>query len=224
MANVRPRLRLGRLAAAVVVAVLPAMFVASTATAHPFGPPLNVRVDASANEVSVQWQAAEDDWVILGQHLDAFTSQSGAEGQQLTGAQLLARSDNLPSYLLSHIGVEQDGHDCTGRVDRLDDLLADGAQLVFACPAEVTEVDLTVTALTDVNENYRTVVTSEVPSQPEQSLFTATTPTQRWNFDAAGTRTATRSLAAAGALVVVATAGGVVWWRRSGRVPAGATR
>ncbi|TDE00336.1 hypothetical protein [Jiangella asiatica] len=227
MTTVRPGRPLGRLArlsiaaaGAAVVAILPSLLIAPAATAHPFGPPLNARVDVNANEVSVQWLAAEDDWVILGEHLDAFAAQTDADGGQLTGADLLARSDNLPSYLLSHISVSQRGEVCAGRVDQLDDLLAHGALLVFECPAEVTAVELSVTALTDVNENYRTVVTSEVPSEPGQSLFTAGTSTQMWRFDPdGGSSIATQSLVAAGALVVVAVGGGVVWWRRAASTP-----
>ncbi len=87
---------------------------------------------------------------------------TGGTGEQLTGAELLAGSDNLPSYLLSHFVIEQDGRPCEGQVTQLQDLLTLGAQLGYTCPQPVDSVELTVTTLTDINENYRTVVTSDV--------------------------------------------------------------
>ncbi|MBB5787622.1 hypothetical protein [Jiangella mangrovi] len=216
---------LRRLVAAAIAAVIPAagvaVMAAPTAEAHPFGPPLSARLDVDGAEVTVTWTAAEDDWVNLGEFLGAFTGQTdqnGGGGEQLTGAEILSQSDNLPSYFLSHFVIEQDGQPCQGQVTQLQDLLTLGAQLVYTCPQPVTTVDLTVTTLTDINEAYRTVVTSDVPSEPAQGLFTTTTATQQWSFDhGAGGGTAQIALVAAGALILAALAGGVLWWRRSSR-------
>ncbi|SDU21348.1 hypothetical protein [Jiangella alkaliphila] len=218
-----------RLAAVAIAAVIPAVGMLAAAppvSAHPFGPPLSARLDVDGAEVAVTWTAAEDDWVSLGEFLGAFTGQTdqtGGTGEQLTGAELLAGSDNLPSYLLSHFVIEQDGQPCEGQVTQLQDLLTLGAQLVYTCPQPVDSVELTVTTLTDVNENYRTVVTSDVASEPEQALFTSTTATQQWSFDdSAGGGTAQTALMAAGALILAGAAGGLLWWRRSGARPAAA--
>ncbi|WP_053207846.1 hypothetical protein [Jiangella muralis] len=209
-----------RLAAVAIAAVIPAvgmLVAAPPAGAHPFGPPLSARLDVDGAEVAVTWTAAEDDWVNLGEFLGAFTDQTGGTGGQLTGAELLARSDNLPSYLLSHFVVEQDGRPCEGQVTQLEDLLTLGAGMVYTCPRPVGTVQLTVTTLTDINENYRTVVTSDDASEPAQALFTNSTATQRWSFDApaGGPGTARAALMAAGALILAALAGVLLlWWRR----------
>ncbi|PZF81475.1 hypothetical protein [Jiangella anatolica] len=192
-----------------------AVVAAPPAGAHPFGPPLAARLNADGAEVAVTWTAAEDDWVNLGEFIGAFTGQTdqtGGTGEQLTGAELLARSDNLPSYLLSHFVIEQDGRPCEGQVTQLQDLLTLGAQMVYSCPQPVDAVELTVTTLTDINENYRTVVTSGDTS----ALFTSSTATQEWRFEAAGgSGTARTALVAAGALVLAAVAGALLWWRRA---------
>lgn len=202
-------------ATAVAAVVTTGVAAAPPAGAHPFGPPLQARLDVDGAEVAVTWTAAEDDWVNLGEHLDAFTTQTDEDGTPLTGAELLARSDNLPSYLLSHVVIEQDGEPCEGQVTQLRDLLTLGAQLAYTCPRPVDTIELTVTTLTDVNENYRTVVTSDGASEPAQALFTSTTATQRWSFDAAsGGGTAQVALTTAGGLVLAALTGGLLWWRR----------
>ncbi|TDD70495.1 hypothetical protein E1262_09665 [Jiangella aurantiaca] len=213
--NRGPRRQVAVALAAVITAAGVAGLAAAPAGAHPFGPPLSARLDVDGAEVAVTWTAAEDDWVNLGEHLDAFTTQTDENGAQLTGAELLARSDNLPSYLLSHFVIEQDGQPCEGQVTQLQDLLTLGAQLVYTCPRPVGTVELTVTTLTDINENYRTVVTSDVASEPAQALFTASTATQQWSFDAASAGgTARVALMTAGGLILAALAGGLLWWRR----------
>lgn len=219
---------LRRLAVAAIAASVPALAVtvlaAPSADAHPFGPPLAARMGVDGAEVTVTWTAAEDDWVNLGEFLGAFTGQTDqtdGSGEQLTGAELLARSDNLPSYFLSHFVIEQDGQPCPGQVTGMQDLVTLGAQMVYTCPQPVTTVELTVTTLTDINENYRTVVTSDLPSEPAQGLFTTTTSTQQWTFNAESSfGTAQIALVAAGGLILLGLAGGIVWWRRSGAKPA----
>ncbi|WP_116949306.1 hypothetical protein [Jiangella endophytica] len=217
--------RLAAALAAAAVAVTAGVVAAPPAGAHPFGPPLSARLDVDGTEVAVTWTAAEDDWVNLGEFLGAFTGQTdqtAGTGAQLTGADLLARSDNLPSYLLSHFVVEQDGRPCEGQVTQLRDLLTLGAGMVYTCPRPVGTVELTVTTLTDINENYRTVVTSDVASEPAQALFTNTTATQQWSFDATpgGGGTARVALMAAGGLILAALAGSLLWWRRGTTRPA----
>ncbi|WP_116949027.1 hypothetical protein [Jiangella endophytica] len=40
--------------------------------AHPFGPPLVATLSTDGEQVTLQWVAAEDDWVSLGEHVGAF--------------------------------------------------------------------------------------------------------------------------------------------------------
>ena len=175
--------------------------------AHPFGPPLTATLSTDGTQVTLQWVAADDDWVSLGEHVGAFDV---ADADALTGAELLARSPGVTDYLLEHLTVAQDGTACEGRVDAIDPL-GEGARLVFDCAEPVSEVELTVSALTDINESYRTVVSNEGQTG---TLFTAETATQQWDLDAGGA--STLPLLIAGAVLLVAGAvAGLLWWRRT---------
>ncbi|BCB84305.1 hypothetical protein [Phytohabitans suffuscus] len=167
-------------AAAALAAAFP--LPAAPAAAHPFGPPSTARVSADGSRVAMSWQAAEDDWVALGRHVGAFDSAS----PDVTGAELLRRSPAVREYLLERFAVAQAGRPCAGDLADLDDVLARGARLTFDCPAPVAEVDVTVTALTDVNDAYRTVLRAETAATPDQALFTAAAPTRHIAFTASG--------------------------------------
>ncbi|MDQ7903009.1 hypothetical protein RB614_00555 [Phytohabitans sp. ZYX-F-186] len=210
----------------VVAAALAAAFLlpATPAAAHPFGPPSTARVSADGSRVAVSWQAAEDDWVALGRHVGAFDTAS----PDVTGAELLRRSPGVRDYLLGRIAVSQGGRPCAADLAELEDVLAQGARLTFDCPGQVAEVDLTVTALTDVNEAYRTVLRADTPATPDQALFTAAVPTQHITFAASGGSGVRRSVvrvAIATAAVLVLGLGFFLARRqraRSDRRPAGA--
>lgn len=174
---------------------------------HPFGPPLVATLAADGEQVTLTWVAADDDWVSLGEHVGAFEAP---DADTLTGAELLARSPEVSDYLLGHLGVAQDGADCASRVDAIDPL-GEGVRVVFDCPAPVSEVDVTVSALTDINESYRTVVSNVGETG---TLFTADTATQPWDFDGGGASTLPL-LIAGGVLLLVGAVAGVLWWRRS---------
>ncbi|MCX4471764.1 hypothetical protein C5N14_21155 [Micromonospora sp. MW-13] len=158
-------------AAALSAAVGPA----APAGAHPFGPPSTAGVSVDGARVALVWQAAEDDWVALGQSVGAFEDPTaGAVDTALTGEQKLQRSAAVREYLLRHVDVRQAGRTCAEELLPLERLLAEGARFRFDCPEPVTEVRLTVTALTDLNPAYRTMVTARTPMAPAQALFTAT--------------------------------------------------
>jgi hypothetical protein len=177
--------------------------------AHPFGPPLTATLSTDGSQVTMQWVAADDDWVSLGEHVGAFDAP---DADTLTGAQLLARSPEVSDYLQGHLTVAQDGADCPSRVDVIDPL-GEGVRLVFDCAAPVGEVELTVSALTDVNESYRTVVSNEGETG---TLFTAETATQPWDFAAGdGVSSTLPLLIAAVVLLMVGAVAGLLWWRRS---------
>ncbi|GIG87164.1 hypothetical protein [Plantactinospora endophytica] len=183
---------------------------APPAAAHPFGPPSTARISVHGSRVDIAWLAAEDDWVALGQSLGAFEDPAvGAVATDLTGEQKLQRSARVQDYLLDRITVRQDGATCPGRLDTLDRLLREGARLRFDCPADVVDLDVTVGALTDLNEAYRTMLTSQTPATPERTLFTAAEQTHRIRFapGAGGLPDSTvRTLVGTGAALLVAVA------------------
>jgi hypothetical protein len=217
------RLRRGLLVGGLALA---ACLPAETAAAHPFGPPLTADLRADGSTVTVTWAAAEDDWLNLGQHVGAFTSVddgAGGSGDMVTGEELLARSEAVRAYLGQHIAVRQQGRDCAAEEIRLERVLADGAELAFACPAPVDDVEIEVSALTDVNEAYRTVVTAPDGSRPGRTMLTAATPSRDFVLttspDSSGAAPGVGAVAIA-ALLVLALAGaaaGVALRLRSSR-------
>ncbi|MDV5143380.1 hypothetical protein R1T08_03475 [Streptomyces sp. SBC-4] len=108
---------------------------AGTAQAHPFGTPPVVKVEAAGTAVDVTWSAQRDDVAVL-------EKQSGGD---------------TAGYLSTHIAVRQDGRAC--RVDR-----ATGLTLRLVCPRPVDRIDLTVTALTDIDPAYRTLSVTDTGS------------------------------------------------------------
>ncbi|MFI9743534.1 hypothetical protein [Streptomyces sp. NPDC052494] len=119
---------------------------AGAAQAHPFGTPPVVKVEAAGTAVDVTWSAQRDD-------VAALEKQSGGD---------------TAGYLSTHIAVRQDGRAC--RVDR-----ATALTLRLVCPQPVDRIDLTVTALTDVDEAYRTLSVTDTGSG---GLHTAKEPTR----------------------------------------------
>ncbi|MEO3743462.1 hypothetical protein [Plantactinospora sp. B5E13] len=184
--------RAGRTAAAVAVALGASALIslagpADPAGAHPFGPPSTARISVEGSRVAIAWIAAEDDWVALGRSLGAFDDPAlAAVAGELTGEQKLQRSTRVHDYLLDRITIRQNGVPCPGRLAALDRLLDEGAQLDFDCPTEVVDVEVTLGALTDLNEAYRTMLTSQTPADPGRTLFTSTEPTQRLRFTSDG--------------------------------------
>ncbi|PZG14512.1 hypothetical protein [Nonomuraea aridisoli] len=167
---------------AVAVAVQ-AGVAAAPASAHPFGPPSMATIVAEGSRVSLSWKAAEDDWVALGRSLGAFGDPAEGVDTTLTGEQQLARSAAVHDYLLSRVEVRQGGRPCEGALEPLERLVTEGARFAFACAEPVVEVDVRITALTDLNEAYRTVLTAETPADPAQTMLTAGADTRRLRFE-----------------------------------------
>ncbi|GAA2353331.1 hypothetical protein [Streptomyces carpaticus] len=220
-----PRSAAACAAAAALAAVLwAAAGPAPPAAAHPFGPPSTATISADGPRVSIAWRAAEDDWVALGQALGALEDPgAGTVSTELTGEQKLQRSEEVRGYLLDRIYITQDGTRCEGEVTSMDDLLTEGARLGYRCPEEVREVDVTVGALCDLNEAYRTVLTAETAADPRSTLLTATETTQRMNFSwYAGMLAAPGFGVAAGTAAAIVA--GAVSWVVIGRRRAGKAR
>ncbi|RBM24342.1 hypothetical protein [Streptomyces sp. PT12] len=206
--RIRVRAVFAARAAALAAAVLwTAAGPAPSAQAHPFGPPSTATISADGSRATITWRAAEDDWVVLGQAVGAFEDPAlDTVSTSLTGEQKLQRSPDLRDYLLDRIYITQDGTRCAGEVASLEGLLANGARLSYACPRDVDQVDVTVGALADLNEAYRTVLSAETPANPSRTMLTATDSTRRIDFSwYAGILGNTAALGVAGfALAIVA--------------------
>ncbi|MFF3437231.1 hypothetical protein [Streptosporangium sp. NPDC002721] len=162
-------------------------WAAPAAAAHPFGPPSTARIGADGSRVTISWFAAEDDWVALGQSLGAFEDPAtGTVSTELTGEQKLERSPALRAYLLDRVAVAQGGRRCESRLEELRALVSDGARFVFDCRSPVTQVDVTVATLTDLNEAYRTMLVADTPANPGQTLLTGAESTRRLTFSGTG--------------------------------------
>ncbi|MBM7784790.1 hypothetical protein [Tenggerimyces flavus] len=183
--------------------------VTAPASAHPFGPPQTARATVDGNRVELVWQAAEDDWVVLGEQLGAFRDATGAVATNETGQQKLAKSPKVRAYLLDKIRVKQAGRACRGAVQDLSDVLARGAKLRFECPDAVGEIELTIGMLVDLNPLYRTVLTTESPKGPRQALFNDSSLTRAVTFAPGGGGTFPTTLVIAGGLVGSALLAGV---------------
>lgn len=181
------RLSPGTLAAGVTLAVFAAFGgPAPSADAHPFGPPSTAEVSVRGSRLLLAWNTDKLDWVTLGRSLGVFDG-SGAGFPGLSFEQRLRQSPAVRAYLLEHIAVGQAGRPCRGTVaGAMEDFVAQGARLVFACPAPVTEADVTISALTDLHPAYRTMLTSQGPAEPQQTLFTSAEPTAHIRFTASG--------------------------------------
>jgi hypothetical protein len=193
-----------------VLTALLLLACAAPAAAHPFGPPSTARADADGTTVTLSWTAAEDDWVALGQSLGAFDASTS-----LTGEEKLRRSPAVRDYLLDRITVSQAGRPCRGELAPLADLVTAGARFTFSCPQPVSDVDIRLGALTDLNEAYRTVLTADTAT-PDRALFTATQDTLRLRFSGGGSGV-TASVVGVAAGTVVAAAGLLVLVRRRRR-------
>ncbi|GAB3465856.1 hypothetical protein [Actinophytocola sediminis] len=196
------------------VLVLAGVFLlafAAPAAAHPFGPPSTARVAVDGSTVSLSWLAAEDDWVALGQSLGAFDDST-----TVTGEEKLRRSPAVRDYLLARVTISQGGRPCRGELAPLADLLSQGARYTFTCPASVSELDVQLATLTDLNSAYRTVLTTDPPATPARALFTGAQDTLRLRFAGDGGLPGSVVGLAAGLAVVVA-AGAVFLVRRRRR-------
>lgn len=175
----------GRLLAVLLVAVagLIAAGVVTPAAAHPFGPPPVAKVTADRADVTVTWSAARDDLLALGLKAGAFPAGTVTGPDDLSLGTRLQGSAPVAAYLSRHIRVAQDNRACRATAVDTARMLADGAQLRFACGSQVSALVLTVTALTDVDRAYRTV---SVTANGSGALHTAAEPAKALDLTGAG--------------------------------------
>jgi hypothetical protein len=210
------------------ILVLTSLSVTGTASAHPFGPPLEAELEGIHYHVNLRWTAADDDWLALARHVGAFDEvPETLDGEQLSGTQRIGRSQRVADYALDRIAVTQYDQTCPGEVVHLDDdLRTEGIILQFSCEEQVYEVDIRMEMLTDIHPAYRTVATSVSGGTPGETLYTATEPLQRWDFHAASPPEPARLPwgPIAGVTVLVFAAGVLLWLGlRTGRAPDVAT-
>lgn len=219
--------------AVLTLAVLAALGLAAPALAHPFGPPLRVELEGLNHVVNLRWAADEDDWIALARHTGAFEEIPAVlDGEELSGTERIIRSRRVHDYLLDRILVTQQGHPCAGAlVHAGNDLTTEGMVFQFRCEEQVYEVDVEISALTDVHEAYRTVAHAPAGGVPGRALYTRAEPVHRWDFyaevpDAHGAErpawavgTSTALVLAAGVLLVLGFRGGRRGSRRGGRPP-----
>jgi hypothetical protein len=214
-----------RLTARLGLAVAAAFFfggAAAPAAAHPLGDPQTLRLSADGDQVTALWTAPADDLLVLGavtgvladrrEYVFDLNPDGEPEPVGDSDADLLRSSTEVADYLAANITVTQEGHSCPAEVDLIG-LVEAGAELVFSCETEVSEVTVTVTALTDADPAYRTVVFAEGGDR-EQQLYSADAPSAVWRFDASATGSRWAVLAAVGAVAVVVAATAVIGLRR----------
>ncbi|WP_157877416.1 hypothetical protein [Streptomyces odonnellii] len=209
--RLRPRVLLAGATAAVLTTLAGP---APSAGAHPFGPPSTAEVSVQGSRLVIAWNTDKLDWVTLGESLGVF------DGQKSGGSfeQRLQHSTAVRDYLLEHITVGQGRRPCHGTVlGAMEEFLARGAQVAFDCPAPVVEADVTIGALTDLHPAYRTMLTSEGPAEPQQTLFTSSQPTRHVQFTASGGSVRRTVVVFSAGTVVAALAIGLFVLRRSRR-------
>jgi hypothetical protein len=218
------------LLAALLVAWLVAvgsLLTATPASAHPFGEPQTARISADGSQVIMRWTSPPDDLLLLGGAVGAipglrtyvFDSSPDGVPEQVGASdrELITSSPDVAAYMADHLAVRQGGQACEPDVS-LDDLMDDGALIVFECDRAVTDVEIEITMLTDFHESYRTAAIGAGGMTPGRVLYTVDDPVHRWSFepgDRGSSGTGAVPWVAAGMLVTLLGLG--TWaWRRVG--------
>jgi hypothetical protein len=173
-------------AATVVLAVFSALLTVQglvPAAAHPFGPPPVAEVTVDGDEVTVRWSAADDDLFALGRVSGAmdsaqvFVYEDGAPVADPNGGSSTPwlATTAVANYLGSHIAVRHAGGSCSLKGAATDVIKTQGVQLRYSCGSEVDVVQVRITALTELDQAYRTV--SMTPGG-QRALHTSDNPTR----------------------------------------------
>ncbi|GGO73653.1 hypothetical protein GCM10012276_19800 [Nocardioides deserti] len=217
-----------------LVSVVGALVVIGTVTptphaaAHPFGDPSVAQVDLEAPDtVRVTWRfGMSDDLTYLAQWLDLLPPErfmlDGAVFFEPADQDLLATSTAFADYLLEQVSVTTADGACTGTVVDIAHLVDAGVTLDFACPGTVSEAQVELAMLTDMNPAYKTMASGP---EGQKQVYDGGQETHVWALAAAGgagTSTAPdlgRSAAVQtgsvlGAVALVSVLGGLVWHRR----------
>ncbi|WP_147434692.1 hypothetical protein [Micromonospora musae] len=214
---------------------LAGVLVPDPASAHPFGAPQRIDVAGDGDHgVRVHWiVGGTDDLTMLGIALGVLGEDrvllDGAVTYEPADARALGEAPEFATYLTDRIAVTQDGQPCTGAVDVADDLAADGAEVLFTCPAPVSTVTVTSRMLTDLHEAYRTFASGP---DGQKAVYDGAHESADWRLPAGSatgprapsTRTtpatatdrSARQLLLIGAVLLAAAAAvtGAFWYRR----------
>lgn len=193
------------------------------AHAHPMGPPQQVSLSLAApDQVRVTWKVgAPDDLSWLAYDLGLLPADrimlDGAITPQADDVELLQDSPALAAYLTSRISVRSGGQECRPGRPEIG-ALADGAALVFSCPAPVRQASIELGLLTDLEASYATVATG---ADGTQAVYNGHVTSHDWAFDPdaaprpapVGAAANVGWLSATGlGLALAAAAGGLAWW------------
>jgi hypothetical protein len=162
---------------------------------HPFGDPQTVDITSVDGAVHVRWKVgAADDLTLLGIDLGVLPEDrvllDGAITFDAGDGDAVAASDELHDYLLEHVGVTAGGQACIGEVTEVGDLVEDGAQLAFACPAEAAEATVSVSTLTDLHPAYRTLASGP---DGQRAVYADDDETHDWALTVTSTTSAATS-------------------------------
>jgi hypothetical protein len=145
---------------------------------------------AEGRDVHGRFTAPADDAAMIAESLgllrpgamEAFLG--GSEAGYPTDAERAALQEAAPlrAYLEDRVELTQDGVACESRTDIEDDFIADGARLSFTCPEPVTDAEVRITVLHDVDLGYQTF---SGDGTLQDALHTADQPEHRWDFTAA---------------------------------------
>jgi len=156
------------------------------AQAHPMGPPQQASLSLAApDQVRVTWKVgAPDDLSWLAYDLGLLPADrimlDGAIMPQADDVRLLQDSPALADYLTSRIRVVSGGQECQPGRPELGDVGADGASLVFSCPAPVHQASIELGLLTDLEASYATVATG---ADGIQAVYNGHVTSHDWAFD-----------------------------------------
>ncbi|MFC0508236.1 hypothetical protein [Micromonospora costi] len=221
---------------AVLALALIGVLAPDPASAHPFGAPQQIEVaGAGEHEVRVRWLVGgTDDLTLLGIDLGVLGEDrvmlDGAVTFEPSDAGAMAKASEFAAYLTERIAVAQGGRSCEGRASVADDLVKDGAEVLFTCPEPVSTVTVTSRMLTDLHEAYRTLARGPAG---QKAVYDAKHESADWDLTAGpdtGSGPASpravapvppddsaRQLLVVGGIMLAAAAAGIFWYRRRRR-------
>lgn len=208
-----------------VACLLAALFVlgwTTTASAHPFGDPPVLTIEAEGDTIELGFRAAADEWHALGASLGLIADRqvyvfddTGAQVDgDLSPERALADASPLRHYLERRLRVQQDGTTCPAQVTDLTAPMTRGATLTVTCPDRIDEITVEATALMDLDPRYRIVV-SWPTARPDTGVLTAEAPAHTFRSGATDGDDLPNDVAAAGAMPLSMTrvfdAPGALW-------------